>query len=91
MNCSECIHFKVCSTTGSNYNFNPEIGCNKFLSSDNLVPRKRGSWRLESDAEMPDPLFKLVVCSVCGKTANDTYPFCPQCGNPMDQGVKSSD
>ena len=49
-----------------------------------------GSWRLETDEEMPDPLFKLVVCSECGKTTNDTFPFCPYCGAIMDQKLKSN-
>lgn len=42
-----------------------------------------GKWRLETDAEMPNPMFKVLVCTCCGKTANSTYPFCPECGQPM--------
>lgn len=45
---------------------------------------KHGSWRLETDEEMYDPMFKLVVCSECNETANDTYRFCPNCGSKMN-------
>ena len=42
-----------------------------------------GKWILESDEEMPDPTFKLVICSECFKKANHTYKFCPHCGSEM--------
>lgn len=42
-----------------------------------------GKWRLETDEEMPNPMFKLVVCTYCDKTANNTYKFCPECGKRM--------
>lgn len=59
-----------------------------FEEFTEAINQKRfGRWRLETDEEMPDPLFKLVVCSECGKTANDTYPYCPNCGFPMGPGV----
>ena len=44
---------------------------------------KPGSWRLEMDEEEPNPMFKHVVCSDCGKSANNTYNFCPECGKRM--------
>ena len=44
---------------------------------------KLGKWRLETDEEEPNPMFKLVVCSACGQTANHTYSFCPNCGASM--------
>ena len=43
-----------------------------------------GKWKLESDEEMPDFMFKLVVCSECGEKANHTYKFCPNCGIEMN-------
>jgi rubrerythrin len=42
------------------------------------------TWRLETDEEEPNPMFKLVVCSACNKTANDTYDYCPSCGAKME-------
>ena len=42
-----------------------------------------GKWILESDEEMPEPTFKLVICSKCFKKANHTYKFCPHCGSEM--------
>lgn len=42
-----------------------------------------GKWRLETDEEMPNPMFKLVVCSYCNEKANNTYKFCPHCGKLM--------
>ena len=44
---------------------------------------KYGTWRLETDDEMPDLMFKLVVCSECGEKTSQTYPFCPYCGAKM--------
>lgn len=44
---------------------------------------KHGKWRLESDEEMPNFYFKLVVCSVCGEKASGTYSYCPHCGADM--------
>lgn len=49
-----------------------------------LAEVKHGKWRLETDDEIPDPMFKLVVCSTCNKTANNTYNYCPNCGTKMD-------
>jgi hypothetical protein len=43
-----------------------------------------GRWRLETDIEEPNPMFKLVVCCVCGKTASDMGNYCPNCGAKMD-------
>ena len=42
-----------------------------------------GKWRLETDEEMPNPMFKLVVCTYCNEPANHTYKFCPHCGKNM--------
>ena len=46
-----------------------------------------GKWRLETDEEMPDPMFKLVVCTNCNETANSTYMFCPNCGKQMFNSI----
>ena len=43
-----------------------------------------GRWRIETDEEEPNPMFKLVVCSACKEKANDTYNYCPNCGAKMD-------
>lgn len=47
-------------------------------------PTYFGKWRLETDEEMPDHMFKLVVCTWCNEKANSTYKFCPHCGKLMD-------
>lgn len=44
---------------------------------------KYGSWRLETDEECPNPMFKLVICSNCNQPANEAYKFCPHCGCVM--------
>lgn len=46
-------------------------------------PTYYGKWRLETNEEMPNPMFKLVVCTVCNNKANNTYKFCPHCGELM--------
>jgi rubrerythrin len=51
-----------------------------------VEPVRHSTWRLETDEEMPNPMFKLVVCNECGKTANHTYNYCPNCGAKMDGG-----
>ena len=45
--------------------------------------QKNGTWRLENNEEMPDPMFKLVICSECNQAASGCYNFCPHCGTPM--------
>lgn len=54
-----------------------------FGEDKELAEVKHGKWRLETDDEMPDPMFKLVVCYTCNKTANNTYNYCPNCGTKM--------
>ena len=51
----------------------------KFPAAD-VAPVIHGEWRIETDAEEPNPMFKLVVCSNCNSKANHTYPYCPYCG-----------
>ena len=59
----------------------------KFPAAD-VEPVRHGEWRLETDTEEPNPMFKLVVCSNCNSKANHTYPYCPHCGAKMDGGNK---
>lgn len=47
-----------------------------------------GCWQLESDEDMLDPMFKLVVCSACERKANEPYSYCPHCGASMVDGIK---
>lgn len=54
------------------------------LTAD-VVEVRHGFWGLETDEEEPLPMFKLVVCSVCNKKANNTYNYCPECGAKMDR------
>lgn len=42
-----------------------------------------GTWRLETDAEERNPMFKMVECSNCMHLANTNYKFCPNCGATM--------
>lgn len=49
---------------------------------------KHGEWSLESDEDMPDPMFKLLVCSVCNLKANSPYKYCPNCGTKMTSHLK---
>lgn len=45
-----------------------------------------GKWVLESDEEMPNPMFKLVKCSICNNKTGHTFTYCPNCGTLMDGG-----
>lgn len=68
-----------------NYDF-PAVfaeGLAEFLIDEGYKLQQTGTWRLETDEEEPNPMFKLVVCPTCGKTANNTYNFCPECGTKM--------
>lgn len=47
---------------------------------------KTGKWILESDEEMPNPMFKLVKCSVCDNKTGHTFTYCPCCGTLMNGG-----
>ena len=53
-----------------------------------VEPVVHGRWRLETDEEEPNLMFKLVVCSACGKTANGMYNYCPNCGAKMEAKVE---
>ncbi len=53
------------------------------MSAEDVVPVRYGTWNLEPDEEMPDPMFKHVVCSACKGKSNTTYKFCPCCGAKM--------
>lgn len=48
-----------------------------------LVKNISGTWRLETDEEEPNPMFKMAVCSVCNSKANTSYRYCPNCGARM--------
>jgi hypothetical protein len=45
-------------------------------------------WRVETDEEEPNPMFKHVVCSACGQSANEPYKYCPECGAKM-RGIEA--
>ena len=51
-----------------------------------VAPVIHGKWSLENDEEMPNFMFKLVICSACSEKANHTYNYCPNCGTKMDGG-----
>jgi hypothetical protein len=71
---------------GNNAEWAKEIICRTKPADVQEV--KYGYWQIESDEDMPDPMFKLVVCSVCEQKANHTYDYCPNCGSHMVQGIK---
>lgn len=88
--CKNCYLLASCDawvrnalTLYDDYTYSIE-NCPYYISIDNMVEVKHGKWRLETDEEMPNPMFKLVVCSVCNEKANHTYKFCPNCGAKMD-------
>ena len=75
--CKDCPYQKFSDQTYT-------LRCmHRLMSNMEKLFLKPGSWRLETDEEEPSPMFKLVVCSDCGKTANNTYNFCPECGKRM--------
>lgn len=50
------------------------------------VKRTVSKWRLETDEEEPNPLFKNIICCNCGRAvgANNLstdYIYCPYCGS----------
>ena len=59
---------------------------NEKLPAADVAPVIHGTWSLESDEEMPNFMFKLVICSACGEKANHTYNYCPNCGAKMNGG-----
>ena len=60
----------------------------RVVPTADVAPVVHGEWSLESDEDMPNPMFKLVICSACNEKANHTYEFCPYCGAKMDGGNK---
>lgn len=56
----------------------------KLVVAD-VVEVKHGKWRLETDEEMPNPMFKLVECSVCKEKTGHTFNYCPNCGAKVIQ------
>ena len=71
------------------YTFMAMVDKIKSVPAADVAPVIHATWSLESDEEMSDFMFKLVICSVCGKKANHTYPYCPHCGARMDGGNKN--
>lgn len=47
-----------------------------------VVERKVGRWETVG----VKPYVLASKCSVCGKSANMEYPFCPNCGADMREG-----
>jgi predicted RNA-binding Zn-ribbon protein involved in translation (DUF1610 family) len=58
------------------------------MKAEEVVPARYGTWRLETDKEEANPMFKLVVCSACNEKSNTTYKFCPNCGAKMIPSIK---
>jgi hypothetical protein len=58
------------------------------MKSEEVVPARYGTWRLETDEEEPNPMFKFVVCSACNEKSNTAYKFCPNCGAKMITSIK---
>ena len=68
-----------------NYDFPEEFatGLAEFLIDEEYRLIKYGTWRVETDEEEPNPMFKHVVCSICGGTSGTTFRYCPCCGAKM--------
>lgn len=58
------------------------------MPAENVVPARYGTWRLESDEEEPNPMFKFVICSACKEKSNTIYTYCPNCGARMIIPIK---
>lgn len=94
MTCRKCLHAPVCfDSEGTTRYYGPEIAANNveelcihFVDRSRYVVREKGEWRLETDEEEPNPLFKLGVCRVCNQTSSETRNFCPNCGADMRKG-----
>lgn len=54
------------------------------MKAEEVVPARYGTWRLETDEEEPNPMFKFVVCSACNEKSNTKYKYCPHCGAKMN-------
>ena len=54
--------------------------------SKTVDPVKHGRWRIETDEEEPNIMFKFVACSTCNRKTNMKYAYCPHCGAKMDGG-----
>jgi hypothetical protein len=46
-------------------------------------PVRHGRWRIETDDEEPNPMFKVVECSNCRLKNSQPKPYCPNCGAKM--------
>ena len=68
-----------------NYDFPATFaeGLAEFLIDEEYRLIKHGTWRVETDEEEPNPMFKHVVCSVCGGTSGTAFKYCPHCGAKM--------
>lgn len=53
------------------------------MKAEEVIPARYGTWRLETDEEEPNPMFKFVVCSACNEKSNTAYKYCPNCGAKM--------
>ena len=91
MTCKNCVRFDSCAKDDVTRYYGKEIAagnvedlCTRFSAN------KEATWRLETDEECPDPMFKLVECSNCKKLANSTYNFCPNCGSRMIRFIKEN-
>ena len=58
-------------------------GLAEFLVDEGYKLQQSGTWRLETDEEEPNPMFKHVICSECGETSGTTFKYCPNCGTKM--------
>jgi hypothetical protein len=58
------------------------------MKAEEVVPARYGTWRLETDEEEANPMFKFVVCSACNEKSNTNYKYCPNCGAKMITHIK---
>ena len=83
------VDYDGCNTVESLKSLIDELVSYTQLPSEEIpdITSRTGTWRLETDAEEANPMFKCVVCSACNKTANKPYKYCPECGAKMKEVV----
>lgn len=98
--CKDCLHYELCQYNAyqeAHYfgkdkkiyiTIKNNSACKFFKPTADVAEVKHGEWAFETDEEMPNPMFKLVVCSVCNSKANGTYHYCPHCGAKMKGSEK---
>lgn len=54
----------------------------KSIKTADVVERKKGKWETEIRT-IRGHKIPFFACSVCGKSSDDEYTYCPHCGSEM--------